>query len=662
MTLFLDGVAVAETTDPVAVADSETFPFVVGAYNGALPFSGVIDDVQVYDRLLTPEDIVFLMENPGDPVGGCVDGDGDGLCDVDEAALGNDPLNADTDGDSLNDKAEIEVHGTDPLLADTDGDSFGDGTELRKGSDPLDGQSIPEAAFEIGTFTGGDPGEGLDMEGAFTYAVNVFGPGGSRVGDAAFTDDQIDGVTIQAVNNIIDWHAPDYGDSPNDDAPELVMQSIRWDTAPVVIDLENLVVSQRYVFQLLFAENCCDRSFDIGINGVREAEEFSPNALHQSSPTLGVVGRYTFTAETSQLNITLANDDVNFPDTNPILNGFTLKQLGVAEDGDGDGLLDAWEFLHFGDTDETAEGDPDEDGLTNLEEQEGGTKPDEADSDGDGLNDGAEVNTHQTNPTLTDSGGDGVPDPLELFLDSNPTQSASLPAALPTATAFTGGDPGEGLDLEGDFVYAINPLGPGDLTVGEANFTDDFIDGFTFDQPNEIIDWHAPEYGDSPFDDDHEVLMQSIRWNAGPVNMELGGLTIGETYKLQLLFAESCCDRGWDIYLEGTRVFDDFNVPQTQGGINEPTMRAVTTVIFTAKDEALNIQFLNQAPAFPDNNPILNAPTLEVYRIEYSTSLEADSWTEIATGLMGAGGTGSFEDTDTDRLADGHGFYRAVTE
>lgn len=158
MTLFLDGVAVAETTDPVAVADSETFPFVVGAYNGALPFSGVIDDVQVYDRLLTPEDIVFLMENPGDPVGGCVDGDGDGLCDVDEAALGNDPLNADTDGDSLNDKAEIEVHGTDPLLADTDGDSFGDGTELRKGSDPLDGQSIPEAAFEIGTFTGGDPG------------------------------------------------------------------------------------------------------------------------------------------------------------------------------------------------------------------------------------------------------------------------------------------------------------------------------------------------------------------------------------------------------------------------------------------------------------------------------------------------------------------------
>ena len=35
----------------------------------------------------------------------------------------------------------------------------------------------------VGIFTGGDPGEGLDMQGNFTYAVNV-GPNGAA-GNAA---------------------------------------------------------------------------------------------------------------------------------------------------------------------------------------------------------------------------------------------------------------------------------------------------------------------------------------------------------------------------------------------------------------------------------------------------------------------------------------------
>lgn len=748
VTLFLDGSVVAEVEDPVLIADSETFNFVVGAYNGALPFSGLIDDVQLYDRLLTPDDIAFLMANPGEPVGGCVDGDGDGLCDEDEAAAGTDPLREDTDGDGLNDGAELNVHGTDPLLLDTDGDGFGDGTELRKGSDPLDGASAPATALEVGTFTGGDPGEGLDMEGSFLYAVNAFGPGGSRVGNAVFTDDQVDGVTIQASNEILTWHAPNYGDSANDDGLELVLQSIRWDTAPVVVDLEDLALGQRYVLQLLFAESCCERGFDIVINGELEADEFSPNAVHERSTSMGVVAKYTFVAESSDLNITLANDEVNFPDTNPILNGFTLKALGVPDDGDGDGLLDVWEVRYFGNTDATPEGDPDEDGLTNLQEQdETGTKPDVADTDEDGLNDGAEVaegtnplapdtdgdsltdgaevNTHGTSPLLVDTDTDGVDDPLELFLGSDPSQSGSVPAIPPSASAFTGGDPGEGLDMEGDFLYAINLLGEGDLTVGDATFTEDFIDGFTFDQPNEILDWHFADYGDSANDDALELVMQSIRWNAGPVNMELAGLTVGQTYKLQLLFAENCCDRGWDIYLEGARVFDDFNVPLLQGGTSEPTMGVVTTVVFTASDDVLDIQFLNDAPAFPDNNPILNGLTLEegdvgggggngggqgdtdgdgvsdaeealagtdpndasdyfrmltttqadgsvqlswsgvagkAYRIEYSPNLEAGSWTEIANGIMAADGTGVFEDTDAARTENPSGYYRAVTE
>jgi hypothetical protein len=43
--------------------------------------------------------------------------DGDGLLDVEEAALGTDPLNRDTDGDGFGDGEEVLTLQTDPLDA-----------------------------------------------------------------------------------------------------------------------------------------------------------------------------------------------------------------------------------------------------------------------------------------------------------------------------------------------------------------------------------------------------------------------------------------------------------------------------------------------------------------------------------------------------------------
>ena len=84
-------------------------------------------------------------------------------------------------------------------------------------------------------------------------------------------------------------------------------------------------------------------------------------------------------------------------------------------DTDGDGLPDAWEQTYFGDLTQGPGDDlPDQDGLTNLEEYQAGTDPTVADTDGDGLTDGEEVNTHGTDPNDSDTDNDGLSDGEEV--------------------------------------------------------------------------------------------------------------------------------------------------------------------------------------------------------------------------------------------------------
>lgn len=58
--------------------------------------------------------------------------------------------------------------------------------------------------------------------------------------------------------------------------------------------------------------------------------------------------------------------------------------------------------------------DPDEDGLTNCEEEKLGTNPEKADSDDDGLKDGEEINKYNSDPLNPDSDGDKLKDGEEV--------------------------------------------------------------------------------------------------------------------------------------------------------------------------------------------------------------------------------------------------------
>lgn len=70
------------------------------------------------------------------------DTDGDGSLDGAEVTNNTNPLDTDSDDDGLNDGGETTA-GTNPLLADTDGDTYTDGQEVAAGSNPLDSNSIP---------------------------------------------------------------------------------------------------------------------------------------------------------------------------------------------------------------------------------------------------------------------------------------------------------------------------------------------------------------------------------------------------------------------------------------------------------------------------------------------------------------------------------------
>ncbi len=404
--LWVDGVEVASGDVP---AFEDLGSLYAGAFGdqGALPFTGGLDDVQLYDRALESEEIQFLKDNPGKgltPIGD-PDSDQDGLTDSEELALGTDPFNADSDGDGLPDGQEQNDFGTDPTLADTDGDGGSDGSESIFGSDPLDPDS------KLGEFlvTTIKAAEGVEIPSVDAFKEVLADP-------AQIAESHVGTYTF------INFRDNAQGNFPNDELPFPL-----WDSFGDRNDYGIHVTGKINVSEAglrTFGVNS-DDGFELLIDGAQVAA--FPDA-RGSSDTFGSVdlsagehdielfyferggGAQVELFVNTQLGAVEAFGDGSFV----LLPGFGAP----SPDANGNGLPDFWENNFFGNLDQTAEGDPDSDGLTNAQELDAGTNPTVADTDGDGIMDGAETDT---DPTVADTDSDGLSDGEEIALGTDPT-------------------------------------------------------------------------------------------------------------------------------------------------------------------------------------------------------------------------------------------------
>lgn len=184
--------------------------------------------------------------------------------------------------------------------------------------------------------------------------------------------------------------------------------------------------------------------------------------------------------ETASTTVRLVERDGNI-DGDQLTNG-REAELGTdltSKDSDGDGLWDGEEVISY-DTD-PLEPDSDGDGLFDAQEVNRGTDPNLADSDGDGLTDGVEVSKYDTNPLDDDSDGDGLTDGAEVeTYASDPTvadtdgdglldgEEVHVYGTLP-ATADTDGDmlsDGTEVRLGFDPTDSLSPLLPALVLLG----------------------------------------------------------------------------------------------------------------------------------------------------------------------------------------------------
>jgi TolB protein len=127
---------------------------------------------------------------------GLQDPDGDGLTNQQEATVGSDPNNADTDRDGLLDGQEVINTGTNPILPDTDGDGLTDGDEVKRGTYPLNPDSDSDGLKDGDEVRIGTNPMNPDTDGDRLYDSAEPGPCPNPLNPDSDSDGIIDGSDL----------------------------------------------------------------------------------------------------------------------------------------------------------------------------------------------------------------------------------------------------------------------------------------------------------------------------------------------------------------------------------------------------------------------------------------------------------------------------------
>ncbi len=354
------------------------------------------------------------------------DTDGDGLGDGDEVNQHQtSPVTADTDGDGLTDPAEINDHGTSPNKADSDDDGNDDRSELLVGTDPNDAESS-FSLVEIGNVRFEEAPLGAsqhvgDQELGWEVAVAAGSPQ---------TVDTLDGTALKdrqllLHNGAMIWQS-DVIPLGGFAAATVSFDARIYQTSSGIesddfMDFKILTSTdggQTFGGEVIVAQYEGTRTGAGGGGRLPLEDVFDINAA-ADGPWVSVRSAFgDIPPGVTHIRVVIdASNNSNserFLFDNIKVEAVALVALDA--DSDGDGLPDIVEIQNGLDPENAGDAaeDSDDDGLTNLEEHAAGTFMQLADSDGDGLNDGDELNQHQTDPKRRDSDGDSLTDGLEV--------------------------------------------------------------------------------------------------------------------------------------------------------------------------------------------------------------------------------------------------------
>jgi outer membrane protein OmpA-like peptidoglycan-associated protein len=365
------------------------------------------------------------------------DSDEDGVTDEEEEREGSDPTDADTDDDGVLDGEEhnwnLDTDGDgliNVLDPDSDNEGLTDGlergvTEAERDpdTDVGAGNFVPDADGNTGTSqlvadtdNGGVSDFAEDPNGNGRIDANERDPNYFFDDDPAPADDDGDGLTNDEETTV--GSNPD--DADTDDDGTLDGDEHNWS---VDTDGDGLI-------NVLDPDSDNDELTDGTEQGVTDAERHPDTSVPAGN------FRPDLDDSTTTFPLVPDSDEGGVPDGN--------------EDTDKNGRVDAGEIDPDDPADDVANPPPDRDGdgLTDDEEDRIGSNPDDADSDDDGVLDGAEDNgsldtdgDDDINVLDPDSDGDGLRDGTERGVteaerhpDTDPAAGNFTPDADPTTT------------------------------------------------------------------------------------------------------------------------------------------------------------------------------------------------------------------------------------